>query len=128
MTREFVKKLETGEYIIKWNGFTPFYAGCFYGSNLVLGGEEKFSHCYDFFSGIGDVEWWIKDELDKLTEDEQDELISILKRNKAFYEYKNKIAPDLANTLNVKEYQVHRVPNKDLYEFLNLVHSKANLI
>ena len=126
MTREFVKKLETGEYIIKWNGFVPFYAGCFYGSDLVLGGEEKFSHCYDFFSGIGDVEWWIKDELDKLTEDEQEELISILKRNKAFYEYKKKIAPDLANTLNVEEYQVHKVPNKYLYEFLNLVHSKAN--
>jgi hypothetical protein len=126
MTREFFKKLETGEYISEWNGYSPFYAGCFYGSDLVLGGEEKFSHCYDFFSGIGDVEWWIKEELDNLTEKQQEELLSILKRNKAFYEYKNKLVPELAKLLNVEPYQIYIVPNKDLYEFLNLIHSNAN--
>ena len=124
MTREFFKKLETGEYIREWNGYSSHYAGCFYGSEIVLGGEEKFSKCYDFFSGIGDVEWWIKEELDKLTDKEQEELLYILKRNKAFQEYKNKIVPELANLLNVKPHHIHRVPNKDLYNFLNLIHSK----
>ena len=126
MTREFFKKLETGEYIYEWNSYPPHYAGCFYGSDVVLGGEEKFSNCYDFFSGIGDVEWWIKEELDKLTEEQQQELLSILKRNKAFDDYKTKIVPELAKLLNVQPYQIYRVRNKDLYNFLNLIHSKAN--
>jgi len=129
MTREpydWHTKLETGEYIREWNGYLPFYAGCFYGSDVVLGGEEKFSQCYDFYSGIGDMEWWIKEELDKLTSEEQEELLSILKRNKEFEDYKNTLVPELAKLLNVKPYQIHRVSNKDLYNFLNLIHSKEN--
>lgn len=128
MTREyeFVKKFETGEYISEWNGYTPYYAGCFVGSSVVLGGEEKFSKCYDFFSGIGDVDWWIKEELDNLTEEQQQELLSILKRNKAFDDYKSKIIPELAKILNVKPYQIYRIGSKSLYDFLNLIHSKAN--
>ena len=125
MAREFVEKFETGEYIHEWNGYSPYYAGCFV-STAVLGGEEKFSKCYGFFSGIGDVVWWIKEELDKLTSKEQEELISILKRNKAFDEYKKKIVPKLAKLLDVKPYQVYRVSNKGLYNFLNSVHSNAN--
>jgi len=129
MTREpydWHTKLETGEYIRKWNGYLPFYAGCFYGHDVVLGGEEKFRQCHDFYSGIGDMDWWIKEELDKLTSEEQEELLSILKRNKAFEEYKKTIVPELAKLLNVEPYQIHRVRNKDLYNFLNLIHSKAN--
>ena len=67
-----------------------------------------------------------RQELDKLTSEEQEELLSILKRNKAFDEYAKTIIPELAKLLNVKPYQVYRVSNKDLYNFLNLVHSKAN--
>lgn len=126
MTREFVTKIETGEYIYEWNGYSPYYAGCFYGGEVVLGGEERFRKCYGFFSGIGDVVWWVKEELDKLTSKEQEELLSVLKRNKAFDEYKKKIVPELAKLLDVEPYQVHRVSNKDMYDFLNLVHSKAN--
>lgn len=124
--REFSTKLESGEYLREWNGYAPHYAGCFYGSDLVLGGEEKFRQCYGFFSGIGDVEWWIKEELDKLTSEEQEELLFILKRNKAFHEYTGSIVPELAKLLNVKSYQVYRVPNKDLYEFLNLIHNNRD--
>jgi hypothetical protein len=120
------EKFETGEFISEWNGYIPFYAGCFYGSEVVLGGEERYKHCYDFFSGIGDVEWWDKTELDKLTQEEQDDLLRILKRNKQFDEYKNKIATSLAQALNVEGYQIHRVPNKDLRDFLLLVHLKSN--
>ena len=120
------EKLETGEYIREWNGYVPHYAGCFYGDGIVLGGEEKYRHCYDFFSGVGDVEWWDKTELDKLTPEEQDDLLRILKRNKKFGEYKHKIVEDLAKALNVERYQIYRVSNKDLRDFLMLVHSKSN--
>ncbi len=72
------------------------------------------------------MEWWIKDELDKLSPIEQDDLIKILKRNKQFEEYKNKLAPELAKLLNVNEYQIHRIPNKCLYEFLQQIDANHN--
>ena len=121
---EWERKLDSGEYLYEWNDYSPEYAGCMYGSDMCLGGEEKFYHCYDFFSGIGDVVWWIKEELDKLTTQEQEELLFILKRNKSFDEYKRKIIPELSKTLNVEPYQIHRIKNKDIYNFLNLIHSQ----
>jgi len=124
--RPFVMKLDSGEYIRSWNGFYPFYVGCYYGYKLCLGGEEKFSHCYGSFHGIGDDEWWIKEELDKLTEEEQEELLFILKRNKEFHEYKDKIVPGLAELLNVEKYQIHRVPNKDIKNFIDMIHANSN--
>ena len=119
--REFQVKLQTGEYIREWNGYVPFFVGCFYGDDLVLGGEDKFKHCWDWFSGIGDVEWWIKPEMDKLTQAEQDELLSILKRNKEFYERKGQLAKPLADLLGVEQYQIHRLSSKQLYDFIQLV-------
>jgi hypothetical protein len=126
MTREFQAKLKSGEVMHDWNGFSPHYAGCFYGDKVCLGGEEKFSHCYDFSAGIADVEWWIVDELEKLTQEEKDELLHILKRNKNFDEYKSSIVPELAKLLGVEKYQIHRIFNKTLYEFIKLIHSKSN--
>lgn len=126
MIRDYQLKLQSGEYIYTWNGFSPFYAGCFYGDSICLGGEEKYRQCYGFFSGIGDVEWWVVEELEKLTQEEKDELLHILKRNKEFDEYKNSIVPELAGALRVEKYQVYRIPNKTLYEFVNVVRSLSN--
>lgn len=122
--RPFMDKLDSGEFIYTWNGFTPHYAGCFYGSTSVLGGEEKFKHCYGFFSGIGDVEWWVKEELDKLSTEDQAELLAIIIRNKTFDDLKKKIAKDLAALLDVQPYQVYRVPNKELFAFIESVKAK----
>ena len=81
--RDEFDKLNSGEYLRTWKRFTPHYAGCYYGDSVCLGGESKFSHCYDFYHGAGgSVSYWIKEELDKLSNDEQDELLRILKRNK----------------------------------------------
>ena len=126
MPREFQDKLKSGEYIHKWNGFSPHYAGCFYGDRVRLGGEEKFSHCYDFSAGVAYVDYWVVAELEKLTQEEKDELLHILKRNKKFDEYKGSIVPELAKLLGVEEYQIYRVPNKKIYEFIKLIHSEAN--
>ena len=118
------EKFASGEYISTWNGYSPFYIGCFTGSEIVLGGEEQYSRCHDWYSGIGDVVWWIKEELDNLSPQHQDNLLKILKRNKQFDDYRTKITDDLAKVLNVETYQVYRVKNKDLYDFLMLVHKK----
>lgn len=83
--RDFVKKFESGEYVKEWKGYSPFYAGNFYGSDLVMEGDRCFRHCCDFFSGIGDVEWWIVEELDKLSVEDKNELLSLLERNKKNY-------------------------------------------
>jgi hypothetical protein len=124
--RDWETKLQNGEFISKWNGYTPHYAGCFYGSSIVLGGEDKYKHCYDFLSGICDVDWWIKAELDKLTPEEQEELLYFIKRNEAFDNYKNTIVPLLVKTLNVEPYQIYRIPNKILYDLLKMIHFNAN--
>jgi hypothetical protein len=124
--RDYQIKLQTGEYIGTWHGYSPFHLGCFYGDGLVLGGEEKFKHCAGFFSGVVSIDYWIKEEIDKLTQEEQDELLFILKRNKDFYEHKHRLATPLAKALNVEPYQIHRLSSKELQAFLQLVDSKSN--
>jgi hypothetical protein len=122
---EWQEKFENGEYISTWNGYSPFYIGCFSAGDIVLGGEEQYARCHGWFSGIGDVVWWDKTELDKLSPEHQDNLLKILKRNKQFDDYKKKIYPELAKVLNVEKHQVACVKNKDLYDFLMLIHKKG---
>lgn len=126
--REWQKKFKTGEYISEWNGYAPFYVGCFYGGGVILGGEEKFKHCYGFFAGIGDVEWWVKEELDKLSQQEQSELLEILKRNKKFYEYKNSISRELSKVFGVDSYQIYRLSSLEFKQIKDLIDSKANKV
>lgn len=122
MEREWVAKFRSGEYLEEWNGFTPFYAGCFYGDGVCLGGEEKFSHCYDFFSGIGDVDWWIASELDALCELDKAELLAILKRNKNANDYVHSNSEgirELASRLKLEGTSViYRLKNKNILRIL----------
>lgn len=108
------------------NYYSPFYLGCSYGDVTRLGGEEKYRKCWGFSSGIGDLDWWEFNEVVKLTQEEQEELIYILERNKKFHDYKRSIVTELAKLLGVEEYQIYRVPNKKIYEFIKLIHSEAN--
>ena len=120
-------KNENSEFFYKLkNHYSPFYAGCSYGDVACLGGEEKYRKCWGFSSGIGDLDWWVFDEVVKLTQEEQDELIYILERNEKFLEYKRSIVPELAKLLGVEQYQIYRVPNKKIYEFIKVIHSEAN--
>ena len=113
--REWVEKFETCEYLREWRGFSPFWMGCFYGDSVVLGGEEEFSHCYDFFSGIGDVEWWIAEEIEKLTEEQRDRMYSIMERNKSvndMLDNNRDIFYELANGLGIGSEYIYRLGNK----------------
>jgi hypothetical protein len=113
--REWVKKFESGEYLREWRGFSPFWLGCFYGDSVMLGGEEEFSHCYDFFSGIGDVEWWITEEIEKLTEEQKDRMYSIMTRNKSvdvMLDNNRDIFYELAHKLNIGSEYIYRLGNK----------------
>jgi hypothetical protein len=113
--REWVYKFESGEYLREWRGFSPFWMGCFYGDSVVLGGEEEFSHCYDFFSGIGDVEWWITEEIEKLTEEQKERMYSILVRNKSVDDMlsdRGDITDIICDTLDIGFEYVYRLGNK----------------
>jgi hypothetical protein len=113
--REWVKKFESGEYLREWRGFSPFWLGCFYGDSVMLGGEEEFSHCYDFFSGIGDVEWWIAEEIEKLSEEQKDRMYSIIERNKSVNDMlddNRDIFYELADTLNIGSEYIYRLGNR----------------
>ena len=41
-------------------------------------------------------------------------------------EYIDKIIPELAKLLNVKPYQIYRIGNKKIYDFLNLIHTQSD--
>jgi hypothetical protein len=113
--REWVEKFKTGEYLHEWRGFSPFWLGCYYGDGVVLGGEKEFSHCYDFFSGIGDVDWWITAEIDKLTEEQKERMYSLLVRNKSVDDMlsdKIDFFSDMANKLDIGTEYFYRLGNK----------------
>lgn len=113
--REWVEKFKTGEYLHEWRGFSPFWLGCFYGDSIVLGGEKEFSHCYDFFSGVGDVEWWITAEIDKLTEEQKERMYSLMFRNKSVDDMLSEnshILNMICAELNIGSEYVYRLGNK----------------
>ena len=78
----------------------------------------------DFFCGIGDVTWWIKSELDKLTEEETTELLWICKYKTYI---KNLITAEkikkLAEFFGCEMFNIFRTGNKNIVE-LFLVLSK----
>lgn len=112
------EKLDSGEYILTWRGFNPFYLGCSYGDRVILGGEEEFNHCYGFYFGIGDVEWWIKEELEKLTNDKKNKLYYILKRNKEVNDFFNKdVCEELKEEIGlIENHHIYRLGNKKMVE------------
>ena len=122
MEREWVSKFASGEYLKEWHGFSPFYAGCFYGNDACLGGESKFHHCFDFFAGIGDVEWWITSELTKLSKQDSIELLEILTRNKKvndFIQDNHNTIKELSDKLKLDgSYVIYRLHNKNVYRIL----------
>lgn len=114
-----INKVESGEYLRNWNEFSPFYAGSYYGDSVCLGGEDKFSHCYDFFmGGGGSFSYWIKEELDKLSNREKHELLSLMKRNK---KVDDSITLELVESIAVKvgydskdTHYIYRLKNKNI--------------
>jgi len=121
MKREWMIKLENGEYLSEWRGFSPYWIGCFYGESVVLGGEEEFRHCYDFFSGIGDVEWWIAAEIEKLTDEQKERMYSLMVRNKEVSTWINGKSDDIRKMCDVMgigtEY-VYRLGSKLIKQVL----------
>lgn len=127
-SRDWMYKFETGEYLREFRGFEPYWCGCFYGDSVQLGGEDEFSHCYDFFSGIGDVEWWISAELEALTDEQKDRLESLMKRNKYFkvnFACHEKIEP-LSNYFGVKPHVLYRMGAKSLYRIFQALNDAYN--
>ena len=129
--RDHELKFQSGEYIHEYEGYTPFYIGNFYGSNFRLGDEEEFELCAEFFSGIGDVEWWIKKELDSLSEEQHVRLKNILRRNKLLDNYFYSNVEVMASMFRVGKFMVHRLSNREklnLYYLFDKLTDKTNLI
>jgi hypothetical protein len=122
--RSIFKKLDSGEYKRTWNGRSPFYLGSGYGHNSVEhGGEEKFNHCHGFFSGIGDIDYWIMEEVNKLSKEDQDELLSILNRNKKVddsitLKKVEKVCEQVGYSLDETHY-IYRLMNKHIISLIN---------
>ena len=118
--RPWMTGLDDGTLLARWRGFEPFWLGCFYGNNKCLGGEEKYSHCYDFFSGIGDVEWWIKSEIDALTSEQQEEMYQMMVRNITVNDRITfGIMEQLADILGVATHHIYRLGNKYIIKMVD---------
>ncbi len=121
MKRDWMIKLDNGEYLREWRGFSPFWIGCFYGDSIMLGGEEEFKNCYDFFSGIGDVEWWIASEIEKLTEEQKDRMYSLMVRNREVRDWidsKRSSIKEMCDTMGIGTEYVYRLGNKLIKQVL----------
>jgi len=126
MKTDWMIKLDSGEYLSEWKGFSPYWMGCFYGDSVVLGGEEEFSYCYEFFtishrSEISDVEWWIAAEIEKLTDEQKERMYSLMVRNKEVNKWINGKRDDIIEMCDVMgigaEY-VYRLGNKLIKQVL----------
>lgn len=127
--RDWVKKFKTGEYLHDWKGYGTILIGGPYSDNIGIG-EEKFSHCMGFFCGIGDVDWWIKEELDKLTKEEEEELEWICK-------YKTYISKEVITrelVLRISDFygcntqHIYRTGDKEIINICNELTNYYNLI
>ena len=117
--RPWVKKFETGEYLRTWNGFETISIGGPYSENMDIG-ENKFIHCMGFFCGIGDVDWWIAKELEKLSHEEQEEL-------KMICEYKNyirkvityELIEKITDLFGCQTFHINRTGDSNMRELCN---------
>jgi len=128
MTRPHVDKLKNGEYLYTWNGYDPILLGGPYSDYLNVG-EERFYNCIGYFSGICDVDWWVKEELDKLTPPELAELENICEYKK----YVNKtITPELMEKLAVlygcERHHIYRIGKYAIKNLCADLYAAAKLI
>ena len=127
--RPWVKKIKTGEYLYEWKEYDTILIGGPYSDNIGIG-EEKFLHCMDFFCGIGDVSWWIKKELDKLTEDEKTELEWICKYKT--YLKKEVITIEkvtiLSELYGCETFHIYRRGDKEILNLIKTLNNFHNLI
>ena len=106
-------------WLHKWRGYSSHFCGSYYGNKLILGDEKKFYHCFDFIDAHGvSTSYWIKEELDKLSVEEQDELEAILKRNTENDKYKDELVELLSKLYEVDSCHFHRMYMKDLFNAL----------
>ena len=125
--RPWVKKIKTGEYLYNWKGYnTIILIGGPYSEKIGIG-EEKFIHCIGFF---GDVSWWIKAELDKLTEDEETELEWMCR----YKSYINKEGTThekvklLSEFYGCETFHIYRTGDKEILTLINTLDNFHNRI
>lgn len=122
--RPWVEKIESGEYLYEWRGYSPFWVCGMYCDNLNIN-EDKYINCTGAHYGIGDVEWWITAELDKLSEDEKDELEKIC-RYKRFINNEAKpkeLINKLTEFFECEFYHIHRTGNEEILKFCRMAHN-----
>lgn len=122
--RPWVEKFESGEYLRQWNEFEPILICGSYSQNMDIG-ESKFYNCVGGFSGIGDVDWWITAELEKLSSDEINELLLICK----YKTYLDKILRNydliqkISNFYGCETFHIFRTGNKKMLEFISILNN-----
>jgi len=127
--RDWVRKFKTGEYLHDWKGYNTILIGGPYSENIGIG-EEKYTHCMGFFCGIGDVDWWIASELDKLSPDELEELEWICK-------YKTYLDKEIITHERVKllselygceTFHIYRTGNREILKLIKTLNNFEKLI
>jgi hypothetical protein len=76
-----ISKFESGEWLDKWRGIESIWVDMswFNRPELTL---KKYIKCVGTYCGIGQVDWWYASELERLTDEEKDELETLCKKNR----------------------------------------------
>jgi hypothetical protein len=116
--RPWVAKFKSGEYLSEWKGYSPYYICGAYNEPFDIG-EEKFKHCTGSFYGIGDVDWWVVAELEKLTPEESNELELIMEYKKYVDDTitNSGIVNKLTNLFNCESQHIWRLGNRKIAEY-----------
>ena len=116
----WIEKFESGEYLTKWNGYSPNILGCTVYSEYLGIGEEKFFKCVGSFNGIGDVDWWIRAEIDKLTPNEIDELDLICGYKTYLRNFiTHELIVKISNFFGCDTFHVYRTNHKNIINLCN---------
>lgn len=118
--KPWVKKFETGEYLREWNGYDPGILGCTIYSESINIGEEKFFKCIGEFNGIGDVSWWIKDKIEKLTPDELQELEFICEYKTYIKNFiSSELIKKISDFFGCETFHIYRLGDKNIIDLCN---------
>lgn len=75
------RKFDSGEWLDKWRGLDSIWVDMSWFSMPALT-LTKYIKCVGTVCGIGQIDWWYAKELEKLSEEDKNELESLCIRNK----------------------------------------------
>ena len=120
---------ESGKYLSQWNGYDPSILGNISYSQHIGIGEDKYFDCVGEITGMSDVSFWVKFELDKLSNEDIEELILIC-RYKTYIEniINKELLVKLSSIFNCSESDIRKLKHSGIINLCNNLSDVYNKI